>query len=268
MASLGVDSLFGLPPITFDEETWKYTCPSRPDICLSLRRPKTADKNWALHADSIWIGGVHLADLLLGATMPSSYETIQLIRTLISPTSARVIELGAGAALPSLALAAGERRRSTPIVVTDYPDHSIISTIDHNAANNFVHGRVLTLRLDWKAPFSEDLKFECPFDVVLAADTIWNSDLHQDFLNVVEEVLRQGGHAILTAGLHTGRWTVQRFVEKLSARPTLRLSLFEEHLFRTDRDCETLETRVFNPELEEDEAERRKWVAVIVVTKL
>ncbi len=155
-------------------------------------------------------------------------------------------------------------RSSQPIT----PDPSILATLQTNVNLNSVADKVNVLGLDWKEPPEWLSTAQGTFDLVVAADTLWNSDTHSALLNIMELSLRRGGSAILVAGLHTGRWAIQRFVELVEKRSDLRLDLVEEHKFRAENGEGW--RREFDPSMDEseDEVERRKWVVAMSLTKM
>ncbi|RXK40207.1 hypothetical protein M231_02481 [Tremella mesenterica] len=61
-------------------------------------------------------------------------------------------------------------------------------------------------------------RLEEKFDVLLLADLIWISDSHPFLLDSIFSLLRPGGEAYITAGLHTGRGPVERFCQSAEKR--------------------------------------------------
>jgi predicted nicotinamide N-methyase len=76
----------------------------------------------------------------------------------------RVVELGCGLAVPSLAAA----RAGADVLATD-EDAEALTLVDRNAAANDV--RVETATVDWAQP--DELVGRAPFDLVLAADVLY-----------------------------------------------------------------------------------------------
>ena len=99
---------------------------------------------WAV----LWRSGVALARELAG--MPLSGR--------------RVVELGCGLALPSLAAA----RAGADVLAADIEDEAL-ELVRRNARGNGV--RVETMRSDWSSP--DELVRRAPFDLVLAADVLY-----------------------------------------------------------------------------------------------
>jgi predicted nicotinamide N-methyase len=76
----------------------------------------------------------------------------------------RVVELGCGLAVPSIAAA----RAGANVLATD-EDEEALPLVERNAHANDVH--VDTAMVDWTEP--EELVEQGPFDVVLAADVLY-----------------------------------------------------------------------------------------------
>jgi hypothetical protein len=101
------------------------------------------------------------------------------------------------------------------------------------------------------------------FDVIIAADTLWNVDSHSYFVDSLEMLLDKGRRArvYLVAGLHTGRYTIQAFQNLIITREVFEVEEFVERRVRDDGNV-----RAWQVERdEEDEKERRDWVVWIVL---
>jgi nicotinamide N-methyltransferase len=109
------------------------------------------------------------------------------------------------------------------------------------------------------------------FDVIIAADTLWNVDLHAAFLQSLESLLRRdadgpsNSSVNLIAGLHTGRWTIQAFLKAVEDRRRFRLHRVVEIRANSGKEA-THEERSWEVEREgEDESDRRAWVVSIIM---
>ena len=190
--------------------------------------PLTAkDENWTLQADAIWLASIFLA------------EHLDVIEGGFNHDS--VLELGSGSGLlgmftlylsisqqrvcPGLAIAT--RFPEAKVVLSDYPDEGIINTLTQNIKLNNLEERVLALPLDWNAP--ETLNGR-KFATLVAADTLWISQLHLSFCQTLQESMATDANVHIIAGLHTGRPTLQHFLETASRQGLAIIKTIEYHI--------------------------------------
>ena len=252
--SSSLHSLYCYTPITFSSRHFIHKASG-----LTLVSPDTAPSNWALHASSIWIASLFLADHIEDvALMPFSQNE-----------GACVLELGAGSGLPGILFA---KRTSTKLKVTvtlsDYPDEAILSCLEENIrVNNIPPAKVRVVGHAWGQSTSE----LGTFDIIFATDTLWNPHLHIPFCQTLSKTLRRNDHSriYLVAGLHTGRWAIDRYLDKLGLFG-LAVELVIER--KVDGTLDSQEVHVKPAEREwkaerdgEEESERRTWVVWIVV---
>jgi predicted nicotinamide N-methyase len=117
----------------------------------SAALPDTGPVEWAPVApywSVLWRSGVALAREVDGEALHGR----------------RVVELGCGLAVPSIAAA----RAGANVLATDACAEAL-SLLAHNAQANEVH--VETMTVDWAAP--DELVARAPFDLVLAADVLY-----------------------------------------------------------------------------------------------
>lgn len=224
---------------------------------IVLTTPRTDAKNWALHADSVWTSALHIASHLDILQIPTHIGAARARGEL----PLRVLELGAGAGLPSIVLAA--TYEDIRVTATDYPDAELIKTLEENVARNDVRDRCRAVPYGWGSDVSvfED-EAKTGFDVVFAADTLWNSDLHPLFLHTLCKTLRRAPdtRAYLVAGLHTGRYTLRAFTDAIPAHGLTLESVVE-------REVNGTEMRAWDVGRAEgeDDRERRRWVVQMVI---
>lgn len=241
------------------------TLPSHKSPPITLITPTTQAENWSLHASSIWTSSIFLADHLLDlhiaqhiAGRAEQTNDARVSRKL------RVLELGAGAGLPSILIA--KSYEGIEVVASDYPDAEVIKALKDNVARNNVAHQCRVVPYAWGNDPSVFCQPNSPsdhtFDVVIAADTLWNSQLHLLFLESLCKTLRRSGDAriYLVAGLHTGRYTLQAFMD---AVPGYQLE-FEDIVERAVSGSEGRSWDVEHQE-NEDEKERRRWVVWMVL---
>ncbi|KZV73310.1 hypothetical protein PENSPDRAFT_649042 [Peniophora sp. CONT] len=243
-----LSTLYDYAPVTHSSagDEFIYSAPFAP-LTVALRTPDTAAKNWDLHASSIWVASIFIADHLP--------ELLALL-----PLHSRVLELGAGAGLPSILLS--KAASHAQIVCSDYPDDAIIAALEDSVTRNFASG-VHVVPYAWGSDPAL-LLVHAPggFDVVLAADTLWNSDTHELLLQSLERTLarREDARVHCVAGLHTGRYTIAAFIKRLSKHGLVVHDASEREVSGEGR----RDWDVTRAELE-DERERRRWVVWIAI---
>ncbi|KAL1726233.1 putative methyltransferase-domain-containing protein [Schizophyllum commune] len=243
-------TLYDYQPITHasagQRYTYKYPSTERP-LSVILTTPDTDAANWELHASSIWTSAVYLADHI---------EEIDI------PPKASVLELGAGAGLPSIVLAALHPHAS--VTISDYPDQQVLSTLQQNIESNHVSSHCRAAGYAWGTDPAPVLRYAPDgYDIVLAADTLWNPTLRGSFIASVESTLGQADHAraYLVAGLHTGRYTLQAFLDAVEKSSKLTVDSLVE---REARGSERRAWDVTHADSDDDK-ERRRWVLWIVL---
>ncbi|KAJ8469900.1 hypothetical protein ONZ45_g16738 [Pleurotus djamor] len=103
-------------------------------------------------------------------------------------TNARVLELGAGTGLLSI-VAAKLLSNSSTVIATDYhPD--VLANLSLNVQTNFpsASSPISVHKLDWENPEYQD-PFDKPFNVILAADVVYNRHHAQWIHDCVERLL-------------------------------------------------------------------------------
>ena len=255
-----LQTLYDYQPITLTTQgsLFTYTPTSYPDsakdpISITLRTPDTQASNWSLHANSIWVSSIyladHIADLNLDLYINKSDEEEKKIR---------VLELGASAGLPSI-LVAKLFPTSALVTVTDYPDDKLIKTLENNVQSNNVADHCKVLPYAWGSDPTEVLGNgnSKGFDVVIAADTLWNPELHPIFIDSLKSTLKKSSTSRihLVVGLHTGRYTIQAFLTHIQRNSGLHVESISE------REVTGSSTRMWDVfRSGEDERERRRWI--------
>ena len=256
-----LSTLFGYTPVTLSSDPGSVFTYTNDFATVRLKTPDTKPKNWSLHASSVWISAFFLADHI---------HLLELDRYQHLP-KIHVLELGAGAGLPGILIA--KIRRDVQVVLSDYPDQQLIDTLNQNVAANIPDGSAHVVPYDWTSPDVTLFRTLSPagFDVIIAADTLWNADLHGPFLHSLESLLRRdadGGSTPcvnLIAGLHTGRWTIQAFLKAVEDRRQFRLRRVVEIRANSGKG-EIIEERNWEVEREgEDESNRRAWIVAITM---
>ena len=253
--STSLQTLYGYAPISHSSHGKDFTYISKASSggsVVTLRIPDTQPANWALHASSVWVSSIyladHLEDLCLGHHQGSPPEN-----------KVRVLELGAGAGLPSILIA--KTVRAVQMIASDFPDDVLIRTLTDNVRNNGVSDQCRVVPYAWGTEVSS-LTREL-FDVIVACDTLWNSELHPLFIDALCALLKKTSDARihLIAGLHTGRYTLQAFMD---AARSAGLDIRNARERKVTSGCVQREWSVSRAEAE-NERERRQWVVWITL---
>ncbi len=115
----------------------------------------------------------------------------------------RVVELGCGLALPSIAAA----RAGAAVLATDESPEAL-TLLARNAHANDV--RLETATVDWTEP--DELLERAPFDLVLAADVLYEQESVEPLLSLLPRLAQE---ALLA---HPSRAPANAFIEQASGR--------------------------------------------------
>ncbi|KIY70592.1 hypothetical protein CYLTODRAFT_391905 [Cylindrobasidium torrendii FP15055 ss-10] len=240
-----LQSLYNYEPITLTSAGAAFVYKTSFGPTIYLQTPDTEASNWALHASSIWNSSRFIADHIDSIPIPHEH--------------ARILELGAGAGLPGITLAL--RRPDAEVVVSDYPDAKLIQTLTENVERNVPQGNARAAAYGWGTDTKVALG-QRKFDVVVAADTLWNSEFHALLVRTLDMVLEDAGKVYLVAGLHTGRYTLDAFFKAVTKAGFAVESADE---MRVDGG-ETRKWDATRPGADDDR-ERRRWVVWVVLKR-
>jgi len=169
------------------------------------------------------------------------------------------LELGAAAGLPGILIA--KKFPDIAVTVSDYPDELLIRNLANNVARNGVADTCRTGPYAWGSDPSALIGGSDGFDVVIAADTLWNPELHGLFVEALRVTLRKSpsSRIYIVAGLHTGRYTIQAFLRILATNGFELETIAEIQSSNLDR-------REWSVSREgEDDRERRRWVVWLTI---
>ncbi|KAG0148873.1 hypothetical protein CROQUDRAFT_669572 [Cronartium quercuum f. sp. fusiforme G11] len=202
--------LFGHSPFACGSSRthpFTYQPPLTPDsagrhlepICLQVSEPPA--QLHRLQAHYVWVSSIYMADLIHAGE--------------IDCRNKRILELGAGAGLASVAAALYGSCET--IVSSDWPNGQILETLEKNLRSNVPHSSVWKVIGHRWGHATDELLFKpsggggpdqlARFDLILLADVLWIRDSHEDLLNTVIDTLSRKSDAMvyLTAGLHDGQ---------------------------------------------------------------
>lgn len=266
LLSDSLQTLYDYQPITLTtagksfEYTSHHICThhdlDQPSDCekatvILLLTPDTSAANWALQASSIWASSIYMADHLLELRLNDHIHAVSA-----PGRSCRILELGASAGLPSI-LIAKLYPLGVMVTATDYPDDALIQTLRKNVQQNKVAQTCKVMPFAWGTDPSPILYDSSErFDVVIAADTLWNPDSHEVFINALQSTLKKSAasRVYLIVGLHTGRYTIGSFLKR-----ALESGFDVESV--AERELKGPVQRGWDTNREnEDDQERRRWI--------
>jgi EEF1A N-terminal glycine/lysine methyltransferase len=181
---------------------------------------------WAHH---LWNASQVMSELLLGLRPSQLFaladglddDTLRSHLLAFDAAKKHCIELGAGAALPSLVCA---RNGASCVLATDYPDQCLIDNIEINRKENLADDGVFVARgFLWGKDMDEvagaDAKHT--FDLVLLSDLLFNHSAHEAMLDSIDYFMAPSGRAIVAFSHHRPRYADRdlKFFELAAAAP-------------------------------------------------
>ena len=216
----------------------------------------------SLHAGSVWNGGVRLAQLIERGCLRDRLR------------GKTVLELGAGAALPSLVLLAQPQEfLPAAVIISDYDDTAIVEAMQDNLQTNR-HAVALDLcRVVghvWgtsTAPLTnalcDVLGGSCisGFDVVLLAEIMWDPSLHASLIATLAAVLAVDGEVWMC---HCHHWEGHEKADAHFFALARDRGIGVERLEAEDREMACL----FSGEYQRACVFRLRWVAATAAERL
>lgn len=249
---------------------------------VTIQTPDTHARNWALHASSVWMSAVFLADHIEELNLQGFLD--RRPRSHIIADQIQLLELGAGAGLPGLVSAKYLQKLSSEtglwnVTLSDYPDDTLIGTLKMNVTqNNLNYKQCRVVPYAWGEDthplLIERSDSSLGYDIIIASDTLWNRQFHSPFIDTILQVSRKSDEARihLIAGFHTGRYVIGAFLNAISSQyddrraeglRALEVESIQEHSVLSNTALSS--SRSWDLDREEGEDERRKWVVWIVL---
>ena len=211
---MGDDDDLGLDVSLFGEERVNHGGPSAPPVIwkfgdkISISVSVSNSSSTDLMAHHVWQSSMTLS------TMLANRELTPLV-DIGKETS--VVELGAGAALPSLVCDLVLNARRT--IATDYPDPNVLLAMQKNAARNNCSSNLKIVGFGWgEHPQSILDEVNGQIDVLIAADTLWIEKYHSILVQSILDLANE--HTLVLLAFmhhdHDGS-TAQKFLNLLKA---------------------------------------------------
>jgi len=204
---IDLDALFGQERVNHGDpdEAFEWKWPSEAALpALQLSLP---DSSVNLMAHYVWQSSISMAE--------------EIVQGRISVQGKGVLELGSGAALPSLV---ARRMGAEFVCASDYPEDRIVANMQKNMEGNAlqeVDCEMQVLGYKWGDPVDLVLNAfpERRVDLILLADTLWMEEQHESLLICCREIMRASTSvapkAILTFMNHdNGQGVSKRFFER------------------------------------------------------
>lgn len=236
------------PPITHKHESFELSHPIQGVTSIPLRMVS----RHVLWGDHLWNGALWTAKYILDHPDIVRYS---------EGKSRRVLELGAGAGLPSLICAL----LGASVIVTDYPDHELISNLDYNIdkLRTLVDTNQGDAKLDitargylWGSSTEHLVSTYGLFDIVILSDVVFNHSEHDKLIWSCKQCLKEGG-LVVCAFTHYRPHLAHKdlaFLEKAQA-----VHGNDKWVFRVEKVEETMMPEVMFP-LDRGDAEVRRTV--------
>ncbi|KAF3921049.1 hypothetical protein AA313_de0202880 [Arthrobotrys entomopaga] len=221
-----------------------YSSPKYGDIKLGLADIDKVDTR--LFSHHLWNAGVEAAGMIENGEIEVEGES--------------VLELGAGAALPSLLSALAGAKS---VVITDYPAPKILQNITSNISLNSsilsscttpkVYGHTWGILTDTIAE-----TYSHAFTRIIAADTLWMDHEHENLAKSMLHFLddkNPKARVIVVAGLHTGREKMSKFWD-VAVNTGFEIESIKE------RDVNGVEREFLADRGFEDGSEKKRWLTI------
>ncbi|KAJ5564095.1 hypothetical protein N7513_000337 [Penicillium frequentans] len=234
------------------------------------------DDSRKLFAHFVWNSGLVVAEGVENADILQTEDTAVTETQLESINiwnvkGESVLELGAGAALPSLICALAN---ASKVTATDHPSSpALTGTIAFNMEHNLSKRtprpstEVSIYPHEWGVltdTFAEQNKGG--YSRIIAADCFWMASQHENLTRTMQWFLAPGGKVWIVAGFHTGRPIVAGFFEKALNNGFEIETIFERDQVERDENGEEIR-REWLPVRDDESIERRRRWCVVAVLK-
>ncbi|GLB05319.1 hypothetical protein AtubIFM57258_000595 [Aspergillus tubingensis] len=186
----------------------------------------------------------------------------------------RVLELGAGAALPSVVCALAQ---ASTVTATDHPSSPALSgaikfNLDHNLRSPKVSSTSTTVTIqphEWGTLETDPwaVQNKASFNRIVAADCYWMRSQHENLARTMCWFLAPGGRVWVVAGFHTGRAIVAGFFETAVQTGLEIERIYERDLIAGQEDGREVRREWVAQREGEGPENRRRWCVVALLKK-
>jgi predicted nicotinamide N-methyase len=227
------------------------------------------DEGRKLFAHFLWSAAMVVAEGVEKADTLAAQGEIDPDTAMWTVRGERVLELGAGAALPSVICA---RAHAAAVTITDHPSSpALTGAIEFNIRRNLANTetKVTSQPHEWGTLESDPwaVAHRGTFTRIIAADCYWMRSQHENLVRTMNWFLAPGGRVWVVAGFHTGRAIVSWFFETAVQNGLEIERIHERDLISTTEDGDEVR-REWMPEREGEGPEnRRRWCVVALLKR-
>ncbi|KAJ5776439.1 uncharacterized protein N7511_001450 [Penicillium nucicola] len=230
---------------------------------IAAGQTSKVDEGRKLFAHFLWSAAMVVADEIELADEADSKNTWAV-------EGETVLELGAGAGLPSIISALS---KASAVTITDHPSSPALSgAIKFNISYNLskrtppLDQNVSIQPHEWGVLDDEfSIQKKGSFTRIIAADCFWMQDQHQNLARTMQWFLAPGGRVFVVAGFHTGRPIVAGFIETVLENGFVIESIYERDAVERAEDGSEIR-REWMP-VREGEVDRSRWCVVAILKR-
>lgn len=263
-----------VPDYPLEEKKKSTTDEATTEKKSDVNRTGQVEEARKLFAHFVWSAAMIVAE---GIEYAHNYETDPTpakkeAYKIWNVTDQTVLELGSGAALPSLISVLAN---ASHVVATDHPSSPALKgaiqfNMDHNLTNRSPRppSTIGIEPHEWGVlndPFS--LKNKGAFTRIIAADCYWMQGQHENITRSMQWFLAPGGHVWVVAGLHTGRKIVAEFFETAIKNGFKIDRIFERDVISHNEDGSEIRREWMPERADEGPENRRRWCVVSVLKR-
>ncbi|KAL4890758.1 hypothetical protein BDV59DRAFT_76751 [Aspergillus ambiguus] len=235
-------------------------------------KPNQVDEGRRLFAHFLWSAAMVVAEGVEKAETLSALGQLDADTAMWTVKGESVLELGAGAALPSVICGLAG---ATAVTITDHPSSpAFAGAIDFNMAHNLRNIPPTTTTVtrqphEWGTLESDPwaAAHKGAFSRIIAADCYWMRSQHENLVRTMDWFLAPGGKIWVVAGFHTGRTIVAWFFETAVQSGLEIERIHERDLISTTDDGAEIRRDWVPTRDGEGPENRRRWCVVALLKR-